>query len=76
MIGKTGVKDAFGRQFSGKFNIHRTRQNFPNNGLDTFDHMAEIGLFIIDRAVQEQMDGGVNLEQNLWYIPKLEKNEK
>ena len=26
--------------FSNKFNIHRTRQNFPNEGIDTFENMA------------------------------------
>ena len=32
MIGKSGVEKAFKREFSNKFNIHRTRQNFPNDG--------------------------------------------
>ena len=36
MIGKSGVEKAFKREFSNKFNIHRTRQNFPNEGIDTF----------------------------------------
>lgn len=69
MIGKDGVEKAFERKFSDKFNIHRTRQNFPNNGLDSFPNMAEKGIFIIDRAVQEQMQGGIDLEKDLWYIP-------
>jgi hypothetical protein len=69
MIGKEGIEQAFGRTFSNKFNIHRTRQNFPNNGLDTFENMAQTGIFIIDRILQEQMHGGIDLEKNLWYIP-------
>lgn len=69
MIGKGGVENAFNKNFSNKFNIHRTRQNFPNNGLDSFPNMAEKGLFIIDRVVQEQMEGGIDLEKDLWYIP-------
>ena len=27
---KQRVEEAFNRKFSGQFNIHRTRQNFPN----------------------------------------------
>ena len=73
MIGKEGVEKAFGQTFSDRFNIHRTRQNFPNEGIDTFDHMATIGVFIVDRAVQEQMKGGIDLEKNIWYIPESYK---
>ena len=36
MIGKEGVEDAFGSNLSDRFNIHRTRRNFPNDGIDTF----------------------------------------
>lgn len=70
MIGKEGVEKAFGRKFANQFNIHRTRGGFPNEGIDTFENMAETGIFIIDRMVQERMGGGVNLETNEWYIPK------
>ena len=70
MIGKEGVEAAFQRKFSNRFNIHRTRQNFPNNGIDTFDKMADKGLKIIDRAVQKEMEGIINSETNSWYIPK------
>ncbi len=69
MIGKEGVEKAFGRTFADRFNIHRTRRNFPDDGIDTFDNMAKTGIFIVDRAVQEEMGGGVDLENNLWYIP-------
>jgi hypothetical protein len=68
MIGKNGVESAFNRKFSNQFNIHRTRQNFPDNGLDNFDAMAEKGIYIIDRVVQEVMAGGVDLNSNSWYI--------
>jgi len=69
MLGKEGVEASFGRTFSDRFNIHRTRVNFPNNGLDTFDQMAKTGIYIIDRAVQEEMGGGVDLEKDVWYVP-------
>ncbi len=69
MLGKEGVEKAFDRKFANKFNIHRTRINFPNDGIDTFENMAQKGVFIIDRVVQEQMGGGVDLKKNVWYIP-------
>ena len=65
-----GVEEAFGRKFSDKFNIHRTRVNFPNDGLDTFDEMAKKGIYIIDRVVQEEIGGGVDLEKDVWFVPK------
>lgn len=69
MLGKDGIEKAFNRTFSNQFNIHRTRQNFPNNGLDTFENMARTGVFIIDRVVQEEMNGNVDLVGNAWHIP-------
>ena len=69
MLGKEGVEKAFGQKFSDRFNIHRTRQNFSASGIDTFDHMAEKGLLIVDRVVQEQMKGEVDLAKNVWHIP-------
>lgn len=71
MIGKEGVEKAFNKKFANKFNIHRTRINFPNEGIDTFENMAEKGVFIVDRTVQEQMGGGVDLEKGIWYIPEV-----
>jgi hypothetical protein len=71
MIGKEGVEKAFNRKFSNQFNIHRTRIGFPNNGIDSFENMAEKGVFVIDRVVQEQMRGGIDLKKDLWFIPTL-----
>ncbi|MCE7994867.1 MAG: ADP-ribosylglycohydrolase family protein [Roseivirga sp.] len=70
MRGKAGVEKAFNRTFADQFNIHRTRQNFPNNGIDNFSAMAQKGIYIIDRVVQEQLQGGVDLEKDIWYVPK------
>lgn len=69
MLGKAGVEKAFNRRFASQFNIHRTRQNFPANGIDNFSSMAEKGIYIIDRVVQEQLKGGVDLEKDVWYVP-------
>lgn len=75
MIGKTGIEASFDRKFSGRYNIHRTRQNFPNNGIDSFENMAKTGVFIIDQVVQEQLGGGVDLNKNVWNIPVQNKTE-
>ncbi len=69
MIGKEGVERAFGQTFADRFNIHRTRGGFPNDGIDTFQAMAEKGVFVVDRVVQEEMGGGVDLSTNQWFIP-------
>jgi len=74
MYGKEGVEKAFGRKFSDKFNIHRTRVNFPNNGMDNFTHMAKTGVYIVDRVVQEEMGGGIDLDKDAWYIPSIDLN--
>jgi len=70
--GKDNIQSMFGNNLSEKFNIHRTRQNFENNGLDTFDNMAKKGIFIIDRVVQEEMNGGIDLTTDSWHIPKTD----
>ena len=69
MHGKEGIERAFGRKFADRFNIHRTRGNFPDDGIDTFTAMARKGIFVIDRVVQEEMGGGIDPENNRWLIP-------
>ena len=69
MHGREEIEQAFGRKFSERFDIHRTRGNFPGDGIDTFRSMAEKGLFVVDRVVQEEMGGGVDLVNNQWWIP-------
>jgi endonuclease/exonuclease/phosphatase family metal-dependent hydrolase len=69
MYGKEKIETTFNRKFSNRYNIHRTRQNFPNNGINTFENMAEVGLKIIDRVVKEEMGGKLDSENNFWYIP-------
>jgi hypothetical protein len=36
--------------------------------------MAKKGIYIIDRVVQSQMKGGVDLKKDLWYIPDIGLN--
>jgi hypothetical protein len=70
MLGKGGIEKALNRTFSGRYHIHRTRVGFPDNGIDTFNQMALKGIWIIDRVVQEELGGYVDLKQGKWYIPK------
>lgn len=43
MIGKDGIEKIFDRQFSNRFNIHRTRQNFLEDGIDNFERWLKEG---------------------------------
>jgi hypothetical protein len=74
MIGKEGVEEAFGQNLSDRFYIHRTRTNFPNDGIDNFREMAKKGLQIVDRVVEEEMGGKADLQKDTWYIPDIELN--
>ncbi|MBT8220219.1 MAG: ADP-ribosylglycohydrolase family protein [Bacteroidia bacterium] len=74
MIGKKGIEFQFGSNLSNQFHIHRTRQHFPNDGIDSFERMAEEGVFIVDRVVQESMGGGVDLVKDVWYIPQAQSD--
>ena len=69
LLGKEGVEAAFARTFADRFHIHRTRQGFPNDGYDTFGDMAEVGVTIVDRVVQDELGGHVDLERDVWIVP-------
>ena len=69
MYGKKGIEDAFEKTFSNQFNIHRTRKNFPDNGINTFENMAEDGVAIVDKVVVQLMGGRIDVEQDNWIIP-------
>jgi len=68
MIGIDGIEKAFNRKFSSMHNIHRKRIGFENYGFDTLENMALKGIWVIDRVVQDEMKGAINLKQNKWYI--------
>ncbi len=70
MMGKDAIEEKFGRKFSNRFNIHRTRQNFPNNGINTFEQMANKGITIVERVIQEEIGGRV--VGDIWIIPLIE----
>ncbi len=74
VIGKKGIEDVFGRKFSNKFNIHRTRQNFPYDGIDNFDNMAENGIKVIEKLMLKEMEAKLNKEKTCWIIPFKSNN--
>ncbi|MFT6716874.1 MAG: hypothetical protein ACJA0Q_001522 [Saprospiraceae bacterium] len=69
MHGKEEVEQVFNQKLSMKYNIHRTRINFPNNGIDDFDSMSKKGLKIIDRVVVNHLKGRIDTVNNNWVIP-------
>ncbi|WP_053424291.1 ADP-ribosylglycohydrolase family protein [Rheinheimera sp. KL1] len=69
ILGKTGVEQAFGRGFSDKFNIHRTRKGFANKGIDSFGNMAMKATAIVDQVVQQQMAVKAPVTAECWHIP-------
>lgn len=75
MLGREGVAAAFPEhELSGLYRIARTRINFPDRtpneeGDDSFAQMAERGVHVIDRVVQEEMGGKIDLESDVWCIP-------
>ncbi|RVT48634.1 ADP-ribosylglycohydrolase family protein [Rheinheimera sediminis] len=73
ILGKTGVEQAFGRSFSDKFNIHRTRKGFANNGIDNFGQMALRATAIVDQVVAQHMPAITAAKTaagaECWHIP-------
>tara|TARA_B100000575_G_scaffold254490_1_gene223712 strand:+ start:17049 stop:18368 length:1320 start_codon:yes stop_codon:yes gene_type:complete len=71
IIGKEMIEKEFEMKISNKFNIHRTRKNFPNEGIDTFENMAKDGIKIVERVIMEELNGKIDSENKLWLIPKI-----
>jgi hypothetical protein len=70
LLGKDGLEEAFGRKFSDRFDIHRTRKGFPvPDGIDTFANMAQNGVRIVDRVVLDEMNGSISERDDTWHIP-------
>ncbi len=68
IIGKEGVEREFDRSFSEKYFIHRTRQNFKRD-VDDFENMSNNGIKIINRMIENDLNGRYDKENQLWYIP-------
>ena len=68
ILGKEGIEEEFGKNFSNEYFIHRTRQNFEKP-IDNFDNMADKGIRIISRLVISELGGSYDIDNQLWYIP-------
>ena len=66
IYGRKKIERIFPEPLSDRYEIHRTRQNFPQ-GIDDFTSMAQVGLGIVDRVVVQEMDG--KIDQQRWLIP-------
>lgn len=69
ILGEKEIENVFEREFSETFNIHRTRTNFPNNGIDTFSRMANEGVLITDYVVLNVLGGTIDTHTNTYLIP-------
>lgn len=69
IYGKKEIERIFNRKFSNKFNIHRTRQNFDNDGIDDFDHMTNMGISVVDLVIKNLIKGNITGKNN-WVIPQ------
>ena len=69
IYGKKEIERIFNRKFSTKFNIHRTRQNFDNDGIDDFDHMTNMGISVVDLVIKNLIKGNITGKNN-WVIPQ------
>ncbi len=66
IYGQQKIEEIFDEPLSNRYQIHRTRQNFPQ-AFDDFGSMAKVGLEIVDRVVVEELGGKVTQEN--WLIP-------
>ncbi len=76
MDGRKKIEASFGKKFSNRFNIHRTRGGFPNEGIDTFENMSKVGISIIDRVVENEMGGYLDSESDRWIVPATSKTKE
>ncbi len=67
IYGRDQLEYIFGRRFSDKFYIHRTRKGFEKAGMDTFTSMAQRGVKVTERVVTTLMGGTASAVK--WQIP-------
>ena len=55
ILGREMTENQFDQQLSGRFNIHRTRRGFPNEGIDSFSNMARMAIEVSERVNVEYL---------------------
>jgi len=53
-LGRDHLEEAFGGALSGRFNIHRTRKGFANEGIDSFEAMASRAIRVSCRITRDE----------------------
>ena len=69
IYGADDIKKLFEVEMSEKYNIHRTRINFSNDGIDDFKNMALKSMRIIEKVVTEKLNG--NSDNNKLVLNKI-----
>jgi len=69
MLGADHVEQLFGQKLSRRFDIHRTRKGFANNGQTDFGTMAAQGIAVTDKVVSQLMRGKRSADGQCWLIP-------
>ncbi|MDP5137804.1 ADP-ribosylglycohydrolase family protein [Rheinheimera baltica] len=73
ILGRRGVEQAFEQRFSTKFNIHRTRKGFANNGIDNFANMAHMASTIVEDVLRQHLALSMPADASCWHIPAVVK---
>jgi len=68
MYGKKKMAELFKVEMSNSYNIHRTRINFLNNGMDNFNNMANKSVQIFEKVINEEFNG--SLKNNKFVFDK------
>jgi len=71
MLGANGVEQQFGGKLSRRFDIHRTRKGFANQGLTDFASMAAQGVAVTDKVVAQLLQGRRSADGRCWLIPAV-----
>lgn len=75
--GREALEKQFGRRFSERFHIHRTRRGFPApEGIDTFPAMSRAAVTIVDRVVEQEAGGRVDAQGDRWVIPVAPRKDE
>jgi hypothetical protein len=69
MLGPAEIERQFGRKLSDRFNIHRTRKGFANQGRTDFSAMATDAVRVTDKVVVQLMKGQISERGRCWLIP-------
>lgn len=62
-LGRDHIEETFGGALSGRFDIHRTRKGFLNDGIDSFEAMATRAVSVSCRVLREENTERMDMSQ-------------